>query len=85
MAECTVSITLSSDETTEGKSGELAGVNAVLIQMSDVDLDSRVILGCDEPVCGGALPRDVEILELSLFVLHLVGGGEITLGFVDGS
>ena len=66
-----VTVTLSTDEAAESESGELAGVNAISIKVPDVDLDSGVILGGDEPVCGGTLPGDIEIHVLTLLVLHL--------------
>ena len=45
---------LSTDETTEGKSRELASVYAPLVEMSDVKLHGSMILGGDQTVGGGA-------------------------------
>lgn len=61
---------LSTDETTESESGELACVDAILIQVTNVNLNRGVVLGGDESVCGRALPRNVKLGDLSLFVLH---------------
>ena len=41
---------LSTDISTESKSGELASVDAILIKMANVDLNRSVILGGDQPV-----------------------------------
>ena len=47
---------LSSDETRERKSGEIASVHPVLIHMPDIDLDSCMVLRGDEPIrCGAAI------------------------------
>lgn len=45
---------LSTDETTESESGELACVDAILIQVTNVNLNRGVVLGGDESVCGRA-------------------------------
>lgn len=44
---------LSTDETTKCESGELACIDAILIDVTDVDLNRGVVLGSDEPICSG--------------------------------
>ena len=68
----TVSITLGTDETRKGKSGELPIVDPVLIHMPYVDLNGCVVLRSDQPISRRAFPWHVEIHDLTLFVLHFV-------------
>jgi len=50
-----ISITLGADETAKAESCELAGNStSLLVNVSNVDLDSSVILGGDQAVGGGA-------------------------------
>lgn len=42
---------LSTDETAECESGELTSVDAILIQVTDVNLNRGMILGGDESIC----------------------------------
>jgi hypothetical protein len=47
------------DEAAQSVVDGLAGVAAVLVNLSDRDLDGRVVLGLDDAVGGAALARDV--------------------------
>lgn len=67
----TISITLCSRETAEGECGELVGVDSIRAQVPHIDLHGGMILRCNEPICGRALPGDVKIHILTLLVLHL--------------
>ena len=56
---------LSTDETTESEGRELASVNAILIEMTNVDLYGRVVLGGDESVRRRAVNRIENETEIS--------------------
>lgn len=45
---------LGTDISTERKSGEMSTVHAILIEMSNVNLNGRMVLGSNQPVCGRA-------------------------------
>ena len=47
--------------------------------LSDIDLNRSAISGCDEPVGGGALPGNVEVDNILIFVLHLL---KTTFGYL---
>lgn len=51
---------LSPDETRECKSGVLAGVDTILIQVANVDLNRGMVLCSDKPVRGRAAQVDVQ-------------------------
>jgi hypothetical protein len=68
-----VTLTTSTDEAAQSICLVLTGVPAVLVNLSDRDLDGRVVVGLDDTVGGAALAGDVEINDLSLFVLHFGG------------
>ena len=42
---------LATDETREGKCGETAIIQSILIYMTNVDLDRSMVLGSYDPVC----------------------------------
>ena len=69
--QTTVGLSLSTDVAAQSEGGELAGVDAMLIQMPNVDLNRSVVLGGDQPVRRRAFPRDVELGDDSFLVLHL--------------
>lgn len=48
---------LSTDESAEGKSGEMAIVDAILIHMPNVDLNRSMVLSGNQSVCGRAAPN----------------------------
>ena len=56
-----VALTHRTDETTESVIDGLAGETTSLVNLSDRDLDGRVILGLDDAVGGAALARHVAI------------------------
>jgi len=43
---------LGTNKTGESKGGEVAGVDAPLVQVANIDLHRGMVLGCDQPVCG---------------------------------
>lgn len=45
---------LGTDISTERKSGEMSTVHAILIEMSNINLNGRMVLGSNQPVCGRA-------------------------------
>ena len=55
----------------EGEGGVLAVVNAVLVEVTHVNLHGSVILGLDEAVGPAALAGDVEVDVLTVSVDHL--------------
>jgi len=56
-----ITLTHRTDETAEGVVDALTDVASVLINLSDRDLDRRVVLGLDDAVGGAALARHVAI------------------------
>ncbi|KAK2638962.1 hypothetical protein Ddye_026757 [Dipteronia dyeriana] len=58
LVNATVSITLSTDEFIESESSELMCVNAICIQMFDIQLDRGMKLGSDQLICGALLGCD---------------------------
>lgn len=60
---------LSADIATEGESGELASVDAILVQMPNVNLNGRVVLWSDQPVCGRAASKHHKILAQTLKII----------------
>jgi hypothetical protein len=68
--ESGVTVSLGSHEPSDSESGGFASVNTSLINLSDVNLDGRVILRVEDSVGGGALSGNVQINELPLIVLE---------------
>ena len=58
--------------TSEGEGSLLAIELSVLINVSNFDLDGGIVGGRDEFVGSRALSGDVQVNNLSLFVLHFV-------------
>jgi hypothetical protein len=50
-----IRLALGADKAGEGVGGELLGVDAILVQLANVDLDRGVVLGSDDAVGGGAV------------------------------
>lgn len=44
---------LSTDKSTEGKGGRIAGVQAIGVQMANIDLDRAMVLGSNKPIRRG--------------------------------
>eukprot|EP00270_Netrium_digitus_P020388 TRINITY_DN83_c0_g1_i1.p1 TRINITY_DN83_c0_g1~~TRINITY_DN83_c0_g1_i1.p1 ORF type:complete len:108 (-),score=26.43 TRINITY_DN83_c0_g1_i1:172-495(-) len=70
--QCTVGVALVAHEAGESEGGVVAGEDPALIHVPNVQLHRRMVLGRDQAVGGGALPRDVEIDEFTVIVLHAV-------------
>ncbi len=64
-----ITIALSSHETSNGERRGLTSEYTLLINMSDVHLNSGMILSVEDSVSSRALSRNIEVDELALIVL----------------
>merc|ERR1719238_2022752 len=68
--QASVTFALAADEACHCEGVEFASVAAILVHLAHVQLNRAVLLGRNETVRHGALPWQVEIDNLALFVLH---------------
>jgi hypothetical protein len=65
-----VGAALATDETAERNGGVFASVDAIFINVADVELDGGVVFGGDDAVGGRAFARDVKFFVFAFGVDH---------------